>query len=87
MLCHARAQRLLSDEHFTIDGTLIEAWAGQKSFKKKGTSSGNSMDDPGNPTVDFKDEKTGKATGSIALQIHSGGGVKIRWRNLKIKNL
>lgn len=34
VLCHARAQHLLSDEHFTVDGTLVEAWAGQKSFKK-----------------------------------------------------
>jgi len=33
----ARAQGLLSDEHFTVDGTLIEAWAGHKSFKPKGT--------------------------------------------------
>ena len=57
VLCHARAQRLLSDEHFTVDGTLIEAWAGQKSFRKKGTGSGDSTDDPGNPTVDFKGEK------------------------------
>ena len=32
----AREHGLLSDEHFTVDGTLIEAWAGQKSFKKKG---------------------------------------------------
>ena len=56
VLCHARAQHLLSDEHFTVDGTLIEAWAGQKSFKKKGTSS-DSTDDPGNPSVDFKGEK------------------------------
>src|SRR2546430_6807776 len=30
----ARAQGLLSDEHFTVDGTLIEAWAGHKSFKR-----------------------------------------------------
>lgn len=57
ILVHARAQRLLSDEHFTVDGTLIEAWAGQKSFKRKGTGSGSSTDDPGNPTVDFKGEK------------------------------
>jgi transposase len=57
VLCHARAQHLLSDEHFTVDGTLIEAWAGQKSFKKKGTNSGNPTDDPGNPSVDFKGEK------------------------------
>jgi transposase len=32
----ARGQRLLSDEHFTVDGTLLEAWAGQKSFRTKG---------------------------------------------------
>ena len=31
----ARALRLLSDEHFTVDGTLIEAWASQKSFRPK----------------------------------------------------
>ena len=35
MLSQARAQGLLSDEHFTVDGTLIEAWAGHKSFKRK----------------------------------------------------
>ena len=57
VLCHARAQHLLSDEHFTVDGTLIEAWAGQKSFKKKGAKSGDSSGDSGNPTVDFKGEK------------------------------
>src|SRR6266478_6163411 len=31
----ARAERLLSDEHFSVDGTLIQAWAGQKSFVRK----------------------------------------------------
>ncbi len=31
----AGEQQLLSDEHFTVDGTLIEAWASLKSFKKK----------------------------------------------------
>jgi transposase len=31
----ARRKRLLSDDHFTVDGTLIEAWAGQKSFQRK----------------------------------------------------
>lgn len=57
VLCHARAQGLLSDEHFTVDGTLIEAWAGQKSFKKKGSDDSKSTDDPGNPTTNFKGEK------------------------------
>ena len=31
----ARQKRLLSDEHFTVDGTLVEAWAGQKSVQVK----------------------------------------------------
>src|SRR5687768_989136 len=56
-LCHARAQGFLSNEHFTVDGTLIEAWAGQKSFKKKGSDDNKSTDDPGNPSWDFKGEK------------------------------
>jgi hypothetical protein len=47
----------MSDEHFTVDGTLIEAWAGQKSFQKKGKRSKRKSDDPGNPTVDFHGEK------------------------------
>ena len=33
MLKQARQRELLSDEHFTVDGTLMEAWAGQKSFR------------------------------------------------------
>ena len=41
----------------------------------------------GEPMVDLKDEKIGKADGSIALQIQSGGGIKVRWRNLIIEEL
>src|SRR5258705_340820 len=52
----AREAGLLSDEHFTVDGTLIEAWAGHKSFKPK-DGSGNNGDDPKNPTVDFRGQK------------------------------
>jgi transposase len=48
---------LLSDEHFTVDGTLIEAWAGQKSFKRKSAAKSVPSDDPGNPTVNFHGEK------------------------------
>ena len=62
VLVHAREQRLLSDEHFTIDGTLIEAWASQKSFKRKESRSHNSTDDPGNPSVDFRGEKQSNET-------------------------
>src|SRR6516225_2342603 len=48
----ARAQGLLSDEHFTVDGTLIEAWAGHKSFKRQdGKDPKPPPDDhPGNPS-------------------------------------
>jgi transposase len=54
----ARERKLLSDEHFTVDGTLIEAWAGQKSFvKKDAPPPRRNGGDPGNPTVDFHGEK------------------------------
>ena len=39
----------------------------------------------GTKMVDFEDEKIGQASGSIALQIHDGGGIKVRWKNLKVK--
>jgi transposase len=55
----ARAQGLLSDEHFTVDGTLIEAWAGQKSFKRRSPTDAPPAADshPRNPRVDFRGEK------------------------------
>jgi hypothetical protein len=39
----------------------------------------------GKKMVTFEDEKIGEALGSIALQIHSGGGIKVMWRNLEVK--
>lgn len=56
VLDQARAADLLSDEHFSVDGTLIEAWAGQKSFQRKGGNDQTPKDDPGNPTVNFHGE-------------------------------
>ena len=41
----------------------------------------------GTRMVDFEDEKIGEAEGSIALQIHDGGGIKVRWRNLQVVDL
>jgi len=62
----ARSKKLLSDEHFTVDGTLIEAWAGQKSFQRKKASEGKQNDppsDPGsNPTVNWHKEKRSNET-------------------------
>ena len=41
----------------------------------------------GTPMVELVDEKIGKGKGSVALQIHDGGGIKVRWRNLMINSL
>jgi transposase len=62
VLAQAKTHRLLSDEHFTVDGTLIEAWAGQKSFKKRAAQPAPPPDDPGNPSVDFRGERRTNAT-------------------------
>ena len=58
----ARAQQLLSDEHFTVDGTLIEAWAGQKSFQRKDQPPQPPEDGGSNPTVNFHGEKRSNQT-------------------------
>jgi transposase len=52
VLAAIRAEGLLSDEHFTVDGTLLEAWASHKSFKSK-QEPPTPPDNPKNPTVDF----------------------------------
>jgi IS5 family transposase len=49
----AREAALLSDEHFTVDGTLLDAWAGLKSFQRSDAGPTPPPDDPGNPTVNF----------------------------------
>lgn len=58
----AKEAHLISAEHFTVDGTLIEAWASVKSFKKKGKKDTKPPDDPGNPTVNFHGEKRSNDT-------------------------
>jgi transposase len=58
----ARKHALLSDEHFTVDGTLIEAWAGQKSFQSKARVEPPSDGDRSNPTVNFRGEERSNDT-------------------------
>jgi len=58
----AEQANLTSDEHFTVDGTLLEACASLKSFQKKGTRKHDDPDDPGNPTVNFHGEKRSNDT-------------------------
>jgi len=57
----ARTKGLTSDEHFTVDGTLLEAWAGAKSFQPRDKKS-PPPDDPGNPTVNFRGERRSNET-------------------------
>lgn len=58
----AKDKNLLSDEHFTVDGTLIESWASMKSFARKGSRAKAEDADGGNPTVNFRGEKRSNET-------------------------
>ena len=63
----ARSRKLLSDEHFTVDGTLIEAWAGQKSFQRKDKRDDDVLKPPpidrgSNPTLNYRKEKRSNET-------------------------
>lgn len=59
IVAQARSARLMSDDHFTVDGTLIEAWASIKSFRPKDEKPEDRAppDNPGNPTVNFHGKK------------------------------
>jgi transposase len=56
VLAEAQAAGLVSDEHFTVDGTLLEAWASQKSFRRRDTPP-DPPAGPSNPTVNFRGER------------------------------
>lgn len=62
VVAEARGLNLMSDEHFTVDGTLLEACASLKSFQKIDGEKTDPPDDPGNPTVNFHGEKRSNQT-------------------------
>lgn len=83
IVAQARTKKLLSDEHFTVDGTLIEAWAGQKSFQAKKNESDKQDPPPSeegrNPTVNFRKQERRNdthqsTTDPEALLYKKGGG-------------
>ncbi len=94
VLKQARQADLLSDEHFSVDGTLIEAWASQKSFQRKDQAPAEPPEDPGNPTIDFRGEKRSNdthesTTDSEARLARKSGGheAKLSYRgNVLIEN-
>jgi transposase len=62
VLAQPRVRRLLSREHFSVDGTLIEAWASMKSFKPKGSKGGDGDGGGRNAPSDFRGEKRSNET-------------------------
>lgn len=56
ILAHPEVTPLLSDEHFSVDGTLVKAWASMKSFQPKDSTAPPDEDDPGNPPPPPTDE-------------------------------
>lgn len=58
----AQRRKLLSEEHFTVDGTLLEAAASLKSFKRRDGDDTRPPDDPGNPTVSWRGQKRSNTT-------------------------
>lgn len=83
---HARKEGLLSDEHFTVDGTLIEAAASMKSFRPKNEDPSDrpsTDNDKGNPTVNFRGERRTNethcsTTDPDALLARKGSGKEAR---------
>ena len=74
---HARVAGLLSDEHFTVDGTQLEAWASLKSFRCVDAAESDPPEDPGNPTVNFHGERrrndTHQSTPDPEAMLHRQG--------------
>jgi transposase len=62
VLALAETGKLLSQDHFSVDGTLIEAWASLKSFRQKDSHGEPSSEDPGNPSVNFHGERRSNQT-------------------------
>jgi len=62
VVAQARAKGLTGDEHFIVDGTLLEAWASLKSFQSKECQPAPPLDDPGNPTVNFRGQQRSNQT-------------------------
>ena len=85
VVAEARGAELMSSDHFTVDGTLIEAWASMKSFKsKKGKRGDGPPDDPGNPTVNFHGEKRSNETHASTTDPEARLAKKAKGREAKL---
>ena len=66
----AEKQGLMSDEHFSVDGTLLQAWASQKSFRPKDDSPDDQEPGPRNAQPDFKGQKRSNNTEKIFTHLN-----------------
>jgi len=78
VLEEARQRKLLSEDHFTVDGTLLEAWASLKSFSPKGGNDTHAPDEK-NPSVDFTG-KNGRMTHTIDDGSQGALGQERTWK-------
>jgi transposase len=83
VLAQPRVKRLLSSEHFSVDGTLIEAWASMKSFKAKGSNNDDEGSGGRNAAADFRGEKRSNETHASttdpdAMLYRKGPGMEAR---------
>jgi transposase len=83
LLAHKEVRKLLSDEHFSVDGTLIEAWASMKSFQPKSdaAAAGKPVDDPPPPAPPTT---ATEPTASIKIETSSEKGQPMKERNAEI---
>ena len=80
----ADRQGLLSDEHFSVDGTLIEAVASIKSFRRRDEEHQPPDDDPGNPSVDFRGERRSNETRQSRTDPEAHLMRKGKWKEAKL---
>ena len=91
ILGHREVAPLLSDDHFSVDGTLIKAWASMKSFKPKAEGTSPDDEDPGGPptqgdTPDDQTAETNPETASMPRSTHHSRNAEVDFKGEKRSN-
>ena len=91
ILAHREVAPLLSDDHFSVDGTLIKAWASMKSFKPKAEGTSPDDEDPGGPptqgdTPDDQTAETNPETASMPRSTHHSRNAEVDFKGEKRSN-
>lgn len=84
VLEEARRRRLLSEDHFTVDGTLLESWASLKSFRPKDGGEGTPATGEKNPNVDFHGEQRSNDTHQSTTDLEARLAKKGRGKEAKL---